>query len=293
MIRPASFGYNEQTAANNHFQVRVQNQNIILQQQVLKEFDLLVELLRNHQIEVIVVDDTEEQNRPDAIFPNNWFSSGNKGITLFPMFALNRRTEKRTDVIEHIKKITGIQVINDMSAHENNSMFLEGTGSMVCDHQNKIIYACLSVRTHKELVIEYAAFTGYSSCIFSANDIEGREIYHTNVMMCIGERFAILCADAITDDSERNKVISELERTQHKLILISHDQMLSFAGNALQIKSKDGMPYLLISKTAFSSLYITQISELEKFVSLIIADVSAIEKTGGGSVRCMVAEIFT
>lgn len=292
MVRPASFGFNEQTAANNYFQDRQVSLPASLQQQAMKEFEMMVELLRNNQVEVLVIDDTQEPLKPDAIFPNNWFSCSKDSITLFPMYAANRRTEKRKDIIEQVKKKTGINVLHDMSHHEKNSMFLEGTGSMVCDHQYKIIYACLSERTNEQLLKEYAALTGYSTCIFSAADKNGREIYHTNVMMCIGERFAILCADAITKEAERRAVINVLEMTGHQVILISQDQMNSFAGNMLQINSKAGVPFLLMSKTAASSLESFQLAELKKYISPLIADVSAIEKAGGGSVRCMVAEIF-
>jgi len=291
MVRPVSFGFNEQTAGNNHFQDReISHHPVHLQ--ALKEFEMMVEMLKNHEIEVLVVNDTPEPAKPDAVFPNNWFSCNNNAIYLFPMYALNRRTEKRKDIIEEVKKKTGITAIHDMSHHEKNSAFLEGTGSMVCDHQHKIIYACLSERTDEQLLKEYAVFTGYSTCSFSAADKNGREIYHTNVMMCIGEHFAVVCADAITNKEERHAMINKLELTGHEIILISHDQINSFAGNMLQVNSKAGVPFLLMSKTAASSLNPSQLTELKKYISPLVADVTTIEKAGGGSVRCMVAELF-
>ncbi len=264
-----------------------------LQQKVLKEFEMMVELLRNNDIEVIVIDDTQVPIKPDAIFPNNWFTCNKKTITLFSMFAENRRTERRIDIIEEIKYKTGIHNLFDLSHHEKDNKFLEGTGSMVCDHQNKIIYACLSERTNEQLVKEFAANTGYATCIFSANDRSGREIYHTNVIMCVGEHFAIVCSDSICDERERRMVINELENTGHELIHISQDQMHSFAGNMLQVISKAGIPLLLMSTTAANALDHLQKASLKKYCRPLVADVSTIEKAGGGSVRCMVAEIFS
>lgn len=291
MVRPASFGFNEQTAINNYFQRREEHP-ASLQYKAQKEFDMLVKLLRSNRIEVIVIDDTPDPVKPDAIFPNNWFSCYQNTITLFPMYAPNRRTEKRKDIVNKLKEKTGFSILNDMSNYESNSMFLEGTGSMVCDHQNKIIYACLSQRTNEQLLKEYAAFSGYTTHVFSAADKKGQEIYHTNVMMCIGERFAIFCADVVTKDPERNAVIKELEKNGHQVIFISEDQMCSFAGNMLQLNNNEGVPFLLMSKTASGILKGWQIKELEKYITPLVADVTSIEKAGGGSVRCMVAEIF-
>ncbi|MEJ7625659.1 MAG: arginine deiminase-related protein [Ferruginibacter sp.] len=292
MIRPVAFGFNDQTAVNNHFQVLLSTQTQ-LQEQALKEFDGLVELLKANDIDVIVIEDSTDVIKPDAIFPNNWFSCTKDMICIFPMFAPNRRTEKRKDIIDRLKNDLGIKVIHDMSKHEIHSMFLEGTGSMVCDHQHKIIYACLSERTHKKLVDEYAALINYTTCIFSAVDSHKNAIYHTNVLMCIGDNFAVLCAEAISNENERYEMTSSLERTGHQLILISQDQVNNFAGNMLQLNSRSGVPLLLMSKTAETSLQPDQLMELKKYIRPLVADVRTIEKTGGGSVRCMVAEIFT
>ncbi len=288
MVRPACFGFNEQTAANNHFQKR--NSSNAVNELVLQEFDAMVELLRSHGIEVLQIEDITDTARPDAIFPNNWFSC-NKHITLFPMYAPNRRTERRVEIIEEVKKFTGMSSVNDMSFYEDKGFYLEGTGSMVCDHQNKIIYACLSERTNEQLLNKYAALHGYSTCKFTATDHEGRNIYHTNVMMCIGDRFAVVCIEAI-NQKDQVTVITTLERTGHTVISIVFHQMHSFAGNMLQIKNKTGDLFLLMSSSAFSSLENSQVKTLETFAKFIVADVPTIETAGGGSVRCMVAEIF-
>ena len=290
MIRPASFKYNEQTAANNFFQQKDQPPSI--QEQAVKEHDAMAELLRSNGVEVIVIVDTHSPVKPDALFPNNWFACSDKHITLFPMHAPNRRMERRQDIIDVIQHKTGTKMIHDLSAYEENSQFLEGTGSMVCDHVYKIVYACLSARTNEQLVKEYAVLIGYTYRIFIAADENGREIYHTNVMMCIGEKFAVLCADAITHSSEKQDIIQSMENTGHEVILISLQQMSCFAGNMLQVLNKDGEPLLVMSRTAALSLSGSQFTILKKYAKPLIADVSAIEKAGGGSVRCMLAEIF-
>jgi hypothetical protein len=288
MVRPACFGFNEETAANNYFQKRSSQNGV--NELVLQEFDAMVELLRSHRIEVLQIEDTKDIARPDAIFPNNWFSC-NEHITLFPMFAPNRRAERRFEIIDEIKKLTGMSSINDMSFYEDKGLFLEGTGSMVCDHRDKIIYACLSERTNELLLNKYAALHGYTTCKFTATDSQGRNIYHTNVMMCIGDRFAVVCIEAIRKQ-DQVKVIKTLERTGHTVIPIVFDQMQCFAGNMLQVKNNAGEVFLLMSSTAFSALENSQVKTLETFAKFIVADVPTIETAGGGSVRCMVAEIF-
>jgi hypothetical protein len=292
MVRPASFGFNGETAANNHFQDKQVRDTGNLQEHALQEFDAMVRLLRKNDVEVLVMDDTEEPPKPDAIFPNNWFSCKNGLLTLFPMYAGNRRAERRTEIIDTLREIRTITKVHDLSGHEKKPAFLEGTGSMVCDHQYKIIYACLSERTDAALLEEYAALTGYATCLFSASDKNGREIYHTNVMMCIGEEFAVVCTGSIKNETEKNSVTNRLESTGHQIVNITPDQMNSFAGNMLQLTSKAGVPLLLMSKTAHDSLTTGQLSELKKFATPLVADVPVIERAGGGSVRCMVAEIF-
>ncbi|MEO7046514.1 MAG: arginine deiminase-related protein, partial [Ferruginibacter sp.] len=204
-----------------------------------------------------------------------------------------RRLEKRKELLEELKNKTGITEVNDWSDYEKESLFLEGTGSMIFDHENKTVYACISSRTDESLFTKYAAEKNFKAIYFDASDELGNEIYHTNVMMCIGTGYAVICTDAIKNAAEKKLVIEQLESTGHQIITISFKQMKSFAGNMLQLLGTDGKQYLLMSKTAFDSLSSQQIIELEKFSSFIVPDVSTIEKASGGSVRCMVAEIFS
>ena len=292
MVRPAAFGFNEETAVNNFFQDASQKNNLSLQQSALKEFDAMVAMLQKNNIDVIVLNDTLEPAKPDAVFPNNWFSCRNGEITIFPMFAKNRRQERRTELVEEIKSKTGITKINDWSCYENDDQFLEGTGSIVFDHENCMAYACISSRTDENMFVKYAGQMNYKPISFMASDEAGNEIYHTNVLMCIGSGYAIICTDAIKNETEKEMVTGELKKTGHQVIDISFHQVRNFAGNMLQLLSKDGKQYLLMSKTAHNSLLPDQINDLENFSTLITPDVSVIEKASGGSVRCMVAEIF-
>ncbi|MBS1756038.1 MAG: amidinotransferase [Bacteroidetes bacterium] len=292
MIRPAAFGYNQQTAVNNHFQDKNQVDNEALQPLALQEFDAMVALLKEKKIEVIVLQDTASPAKPDAVFPNNWFTCRDAVLHVFPMYAPNRRLEKRKELIEELKDKTGCKIIKDWSSYESKGLFLEGTGSMIFDHENKCVYACLSSRTNKQLFTLYASEINYKAICFEASDEMGNEIYHTNVMMCIGSGYAIVCMDAVKNTAEKKLLLEQLHNTGHKVVSISFSQMKSFAGNMLQLTGKDAVQYLLMSRTAYRSLSSIQLQELETFSSLIVPDVSAIEKAGGGSVRCMVAEIF-
>lgn len=292
MVRPAAFGFNEQTAANNFFQDRSEKNNARLQWDALQQFDAMVFLLRENQIEVIVLQDSAEPPKPDAIFPNNWFTCRNGEITVFPMFAPNRRLEKRLELIKQIKSFSGANTIKDLSTYEQEQEFLEGTGSMIFDHENRTVYACLSGRTNQELFEKFAREQGYVPVAFEAADENGREIYHTNVMLSIGSKFAVICSSAIADAMERQFILEMLSASGHEIIDISFAQMRNFAGNMLQLRNPQGKLYLLMSSTAQNSLTMEQIQSLQNFCSFIIPDVSHIEKAGGGSVRCMVAEIF-
>ena len=289
MVRPAAFGYNAETAVNNYFQ-DIQQKEKPLQEEALKEFDSMVNLLLSNNIDVLVLEDNHLPVKPDAIFPNNWFTCNNDEITVFPMCAVSRRHEKRKELIDRVKEYTGIRKLNDLGNYESKNIFLEGTGSMIIDHVNRIIYACLSLRTHKELLEKYTAENNYSVVSFAATDKAGREIYHTNVMMCIGADFAVVCSDAIIAD-ERNKILSSLSDTGHEIIEISLDQMNSFAGNMLELNNKKER-LLLMSKTALNALSPEQVLTLEKYCRIIAPDLSVIEKAAGGSVRCMMAELF-
>jgi hypothetical protein len=292
MIRPAAFGYNEETAANNFFQQQPVLSQQELQQQALVQFDGMVDTLRTHGIEVIVVEDTIEPPKPDAIFPNNWLCAGNRLLAVFPMHAQSRRLEKRDDILQQLMKNYFVDDVHDWSEFEAEAMYLEGTGSMVMDHQNRIIYACLSPRTHRSVVEKYAATNSYKTITFGAHDEKGRPIYHTNVMMCIGEGFAVLCAKAITDHIERIAVAQLLETTGHENIYIEPEQMNVFAGNMLHLKNGKGDKFIVLSSTAMQVLREDQKERLSRYGTLLPIDVSIIEQVEGGSVRCMMAEIF-
>lgn len=293
MIRPARFSYNPETAATNYFQQAVDLSSEELHQRAAAEFDALVDLLRHHEIEVILIDDTVSPFKPDAIFPNNWISTNAAGtVSVFPMQAASRRLEKREDVVDILKKEFVVNNVQDWSVFENDEQFLEGTGSMVIDHDNRIIYACLSPRTHQSVVEKFAEANGYRAITFTAHDENGKEIYHTNVMMCIGEDFAVLCPKAITDHTERVAVAQLLEATGHENIYITHQQMNAFAGNMLQVKNKQGKRFIAMSQNAFDILEEEQRTRLAQHGELLPVVVSTIEQVEGGSVRCMMAEIF-
>jgi len=294
MVRPAAFGYNEETAADNFFQSGDHSDNpSSLQKKALAEFDRMVQVLREKDITVFVFDDSSEPAKPSAVFPNNWLSTSPEGaVCIYPMNALNRRPEKRDDILQWLQEKFQVRDFQDWSEYEVEGLFLEGTGSMVMDHENKIIYACLSPRTSLPLVRKFAEVNGYQAITFLAKDKNGKYIYHTNVMMCIGEGFAVLCSEAIDEEWERIAVRQLLESTGHEIITISPEQMHHFAGNMLQLKSRQGKKFLVMSRTAYDSLNEYQISDLFGYTELLPVDVSLIEKTEGGSVRCMMAEIF-
>jgi len=290
MIRPVDFKFNEQTAANNKFQVASTESDI--QTQALKEFDGFVDLLRQHHVDVTVVNDTLQPETPDSIFPNNWVSFHDDGsIYLYPMFSENRRLERRKDILESLKDKFEVNHVSDLSFYEIQYAFLEGTGSMVLDRVNKIAYACLSVRTDQEVLDNFCMLTGYESVSFQAVDSTNFPIYHTNVMMCIGDRFAVICLDAIRDEEERLSVLLKLTNSGKTIIEITLDQMNHFAGNMLQVVNNDNESLLIMSEQACLSLSVDQKTSLEQFSKIVSAPLYTIEKNGGGSARCMLAEI--
>lgn len=293
MIRPMAFGYNEQTAANNFFQTREgSSQTDAQQQQVLAEFDNMTQQLVDHDIEVIVIEDSADPPKPDAIFPNNWFCTFPSGsFSVFPMYAPNRRPEKRDEVVEWIAENFIVTSFEDWSEYEAEGHFLEGTGSMVIDHDSNIIYACVSERTSESLLKKFAAAKGFQAISFKAADKNGKPIYHTNVMMCVGEDFAVVCSDAITDETERIAVTQLLQSTGHELVDISLEQMHSFAGNMLELQNMHGEKFILMSQSAWDSLESSQRERLQSFAKPLAIAVPTIEQEGG-SVRCMIAEIF-
>lgn len=297
MIRPVRFDLNEQTVASNAFQQRHRTESgEAIQRFAQAEFDEFVHRLRQAGVRVIVFDDTLEPATPDSIFPNNWVSfHSNATVYLYPMQALNRRLERRIDILTALQQQYGydIQRIEDISSPaEAENQFLEGTGSMVLDRQHRLAYACLSPRTQEPLLRQWCALAGYQPVIFHAQDAAGQEIYHTNVLMCIANRYAVICTDAIRDITERETVIAALETTQHEVIAISLDQMNQFAGNLLQVHTDTGEPLLVLSQQAADALTDTQRQALTRYNALLSSPIPTIERYGGGSARCMMAEVF-
>jgi hypothetical protein len=290
MIRPVDFKFNEQTAGNNMFQIASSDSNV--QTQALKEFDGFVDLLRKNDVDVTVVDDTLQPETPDSIFPNNWVSFHEDGsVYLYPMFSENRRLERRRDILDGLKENFEVNHISDLSFYEQQYAFLEGTGSMVLDRTNKIAYACLSVRTDEEVLNNFCMLTGYQPVPFQAVDGSNFPIYHTNVMMCIGDRFAVICLDSIRNAEEKLNVTVSLKSSGKEIIEISLEQMNKFAGNMLQVANATGESLLVMSEQAYLSLNAEQITALEQYSHIIYAPLYTIEKNGGGSARCMLAEI--
>ena len=289
MIRPVNFGFNAETAVNNTFQKDTGN----VQQKALREFDAFVEVLRSNKADVTVIEDTPHPSTPDSIFPNNWISFHEDGrVFLYPMFAHNRRQERKQHVIDEIKNRFLVSEIIDLCKYETGNIFLEGTGSMVLDRGNKIAYACLSPRTHQKLLDEFCRLTGYSPVTFTATDSKGIDIYHTNVMMCIGKDYAVICLESIRKEEERKKLIASFQRTKKEIIGISLDQLNHFAGNMLQVSDVKGELLLVMSSQAYASLTTSQIETLEKHNRIIHSPLDTIETAGGGSARCMMAEVF-
>jgi hypothetical protein len=291
MIRPVKFAYNAQTAVNNSFQVA--SNDATVQQKALEEFDAFVNKLQAHGIDVTVVQDTAEPHTPDSIFPNNWisFHTGG-GIFLYPMFAINRRQERKQHVLDAINKKFIVTSTDDLTASENDNIFLEGTGSMVLDRANKIAYACLSPRTDKNLLQQFCNKAGFTPLSFTANDQNGDAIYHTNVMMCVADKYVVICLDSITDTNEKAVVIKTIESSGKEIIAISFKQMNQFAGNMLQVMNQQGQRFLVMSTQAFESLTGGQVKKLESYNPIIHSNIKTIETNGGGSARCMMAEVF-
>ena len=293
MIEPVAFGFNEQTAVNNYFQVQ-QEGNV--QDKALKEFNDFVEKLRAKDINVITIKDTFEPKTPDSIFPNNWVSFHADGkVVLYPMFAENRRLERRDDIINQIKEQLEVTEVIDYSGAEKDNLFLEGTGSMIFDHDNKLAYGSVSLRLDEGLFRKFCSDFGFQPVVFHSYQTAGEErlpIYHTNVMMCVADQFVVICLDCIDDESERNNVIETIKNSGKELIEISEDQMQNFAGNMLQVQNKSGEKFLVMSQSAYKSLNRDQVSAIEKYCEIIYSDLEVIETNGGGSARCMLAEVF-
>lgn len=297
MIRPVAFRMNEQTAVNNYFQEDLDIKNSEINAKAQMEFDTFVDKLRAVGVNVIVEHDDKLMDTPDSVFPNNWVSFHENGdVALYPMFAENRRKERREEVLDRLEEEGFvIDSIVDYTSAEEDDIFLEGTGNLLLDRVNRKAYCALSPRADEELFIEFCEDFDYFPVVFVAYQTveeERLQIYHTNVLMCIAETFAVICADTIDDKSERKLVLNHLKESGKEIILITEDQMHKFAGNMLQVLGADDKRYLVMSQTAYESLTPEQITKIEKHTAILYSSLDTIETCGGGSARCMMAEVF-
>ena len=298
MIRPVSFRMNEQTAVNNYYQKVLDKLTPeTVHFKALQEFDGFVDKLKAIGIEIIVITDTKNSDTPDSIFPNNWISFHENGdVGLYPMFAQNRRFERREDIFETLEDLGfTIQNIIDYTSAEEEELYLEGTGSLLLDRVHRKAYCALSPRADEDLFIEFCEDFEYTPVIFTANqtvDNKRLPIYHTNVMMCLGEQFAVICLESIDDKKERKNVVKHLKEDGKEIIVISEEQVSCFAGNMLQVKGNKGDSFIIMSTAAFESLNYTQIEKLEKYGKILYSSLDTVEACGGGSARCMMTEVF-
>ena len=294
MIRPAGFGYNEETAESNSFQTKDDSSKEEIHRKAISEFENVVSKLRDKNINVLVIDDTASPHTPDAIFPNNWISTHeNKILITYAMESPTRRLELREDILRKLEELYGFnKEYNFQHYIVEDGLALEGTGSMILDRENRICYASLSSRTSIQLLSKFGILMNYKIVYFHSYDSNEKLIYHTNVMMALGEEFAIICLESIVDDEERNQVIKHLKASKKNIIEISLDQVGQFAGNMLEVRSEDMTRHLIMSQTAKDSLTDTQIEQIEISSQILTVEIPTIEKYGGGSVRCMLAEIF-
>jgi hypothetical protein len=290
MIRPLHFMYNAETAVNNSFQVKGDQSN--LTEKALNEFDVLVSQLQKVGIDVTVVEDSPSPHTPDAIFPNNWISFHESGVyCLYPMFAPNRRKERKIEVLDIIKKKFNYRELVDFTEYETLGKFLEGTGSMVLDRDKRIAYACLSPRTDISVLEEFCKKLNYKPVSFHSTDEQGQPIYHTNVMMCVTDRLVVICLDSITNSEEKKYVSETILASGKEIVPITAAQMNQFAGNMLQLENKNHEKIMVMSSAAWNSLYPTQKELLTQYNRIVHASLQNIESNGGGSARCMIAEI--
>ena len=291
MVRPANFAFNEQTAENNQFQQKSDQMQVA--EKALAEFDALVKLLKANDVDVIVVQDTSEPWTPDSIFPNNWFSSHFGGeLVLYPMFAENRRLERKEHVLNLLKRVFNHNKVVDLTHWEEEGEFLEGTGSMILDRRKHIAYCCRSARTSEKVLSEFCSIMNYQPIVFDAFDKNGNQIYHTNVIMNIGMQVAVICLESIKDENERKKIVAQLTSTGKIIVDISLEQVDSFVGNMLEVRSRNGSPITVMSAAAQRALTFEQERVISTYSKIISSDLETIEKNGGGSARCMIAEIF-
>ena len=293
MLRPSGFGFNEETARSNHFQDPEGKDDNNISELAMKEFDEVARQLKAHGIEVMVIEDDEKIYTPDAIFPNNWITThDNKILVTYAMESAVRRHEIREDILVMLEEKYGYNKRYNFEHYTEENLFLEGTGSIILDRENKILYACLSPRTHIELISKFNVLMGYRSIYFYAEDLDGNLIYHTNVMMALGEELAIICLEAIKDEDKRKEVVLSLKNTGKEIIDISLNQVHQFAGNMLELRAIDGQRLLCMSSQAYNSLTEKQIAAIENYDKILHLPIPTIEKYGGGSIRCMMAEIF-
>lgn len=294
MVRPVRFCYNKETAVDNAFMSKVKSSPEETQAKALQEFDDYVSILRSKGIEVAVFQDTLEPHTPDSIFPNNWISFHEDGtIVLYPMKAENRRAERRFDIIEDLEKVHNFRIEKriDISYLENQEKFLEGTGSIIFDYINKIAYACVAQRTDKEVLEMIAERIGFKAYPFHSVDENGKEIYHTNVMMCLGERYVMICTQSITDEQEREALLKTFRDTGHEIVDLTQEQLRHFSGNALEVSNKDGKTFLIISQAGYDSLTEEQREIIRQYDEIVPIPLHMIETNGGGSARCMISDI--
>lgn len=295
MVRPYRFAFNEETAQNNYFQQESQQSRDpdSVGVKALEEFDTFVNQLRGKDVDVTVVQDTPEPWTPDSIFPNNWFSSHLSGeLVLYPMFAENRRQERKRAVLDLLTRKMDHRKVIDLTHWEKKGEFLEGTGSMVLDRDKQTAYCCRSLRTSEKALAEFCARMNYDTVVFNATDKNGNPIYHTNVMMAVGNQLAVICLESITDKDTQNKVVSRLTSAGKVIVDITLDQVTRFAGNMLEVKSRNGHPIMVMSASARNALTAAQETMISTYNTILSVPLSTIETNGGGSARCMLAEIF-
>lgn len=294
MIRPKHFGFNEETATNNAFQTNDKGLNPSqIAALALNEFDHFVEILKREGLNITVIEDRDIPVLSDSVFPNNWFSTHADGtVVTYPMFSKQRRMERREDIFDFLSEKYIISNRVHYEEAEENNQFLEGTGSLILDRTNKIVYACRSIRTNDTLIQKWADKMNYKVCLFNSKDKNNMDIYHTNVMMALGQDFVIWGGDCLPDKSEKERVEKQFKKTGKTIITISNEQISFFAGNMLAVKNVKGEKMIIMSNTGYSSLSKDQIAQIESFSKIIIGNIPTIEKYGGGSVRCMLAEIY-
>jgi len=293
MIRPLQFSYNPETAETNAFQQKLEEAASVVSEKAMKEFDNFVQKLEANHINVLVFDDTKTPVKTDSVFPNNWITTHSNGqIAMYPMCHESRRSERRTDIVNELKAKFKFTAVEDFSYFELANQFLEGTGSMILDRKNKLMYACLSPRTDMEALETIAAKLNYKPIAFTALDKTGQKIYHTNVMMSMGDTFVVICLESVKDALEKKTLLNHFADSGKTIVEISYDQMEQMAGNMIQLKNRNGENIQVMSEQAFHSLNDKQLTSLLMDNKIVYSDLTTIEKYGGGSARCMITEIF-